>query len=285
MRKTKDLRPHTELARAKINLALHVLGRRPDGYHELDSIVAFAGIADCLTFETADDWNLDITGPFAAGLGSAPDNLVLKAARGFAETFGDEARYRISLEKKLPVASGIGGGSADAAATLRALHSLSGRTIDSGKLSALAASLGADVPVCLMGKSCRMRGIGERIDLLTDLAPMPAVLVNPRREVATAQVFARLALKPGVRAFAGLEEGGDLASCRNDLSLPALAMAPIIGEVIRALQDETGLRFARMSGSGATCFGIFASTAAAEAAARDIAAAYPGWWVMPTVIG
>jgi 4-diphosphocytidyl-2-C-methyl-D-erythritol kinase len=276
---------HVELAPAKINLALHVLGRRADGYHELDSIVAFAGIADRLTFEQADDWQLAITGPFAAELASAPDNLVLKAARGFAQTFGDRTRYRISLEKHLPVASGIGGGSADAAATLRALRSLSGATIDTARLSALAASLGADVPVCLVGKSCRMRGIGERIDLLTDLAPMPAVLVNPRREVATAQVFARLALKPGAKAFAGLEEGADPASCRNDLSLPALAVTPVIGEAIRALQNKAGLRFARMSGSGATCFGIFASTVAAEAAARDIAAAYPGWWVMPTVIG
>jgi len=285
MRKAKDPMPHTELARAKINLALHVLGRRPDGYHELDSIVAFAGIADRLTFERADDWSLDIAGPFAAGLGGAPDNLVLKAARGFAQTFADEARYRITLEKHLPVASGIGGGSADAAATLRALRTLSAENIDSGKLSALAASLGADVPVCLVGRSCRMRGIGERIDLLNDLTPMPAVLVNPRREVATAQVFARLALKPGDKVFAGLEVGADPASCRNDLSPPALAVAPVIGEVIAALQNKAGLRFARMSGSGATCFGIFASTAAAEAAARDIAAAYPGWWVMPTVIG
>ena len=276
---------HIEPAPAKINLALHVLGRRADGYHELDSIVAFAGIADRLTFEKADDWHLAITGPFAAELDSAPDNLVLKAARGFAEVFGAQGRYRISLEKHLPVASGIGGGSADAAATLRALRSLSGGTIDSGKLSTLAASLGADVPVCLVGRSCRMRGIGERIDLLPDLAPMPAVLVNPRREVATAQVFAKLALRPGDKGFAGLEEGVDLASCRNDLAPPALAVAPVIGEVIAALTGQAGLRFARMSGSGATCFGVFTSSAAAEAAARDIAAANPGWWVMPTVIG
>lgn len=283
---TADLLPsYTELAPAKINLALHVLGRRPDGYHELDSIVAFADVADRLTFERADDWSLDIAGPFAAELGNTPDNLVLKAARGFARTFADEARYRITLEKHLPVASGIGGGSADAAATLRALRRLSGGNIDSGKLSALAASLGADVPVCLTGKSCRMRGIGERIDLLTDLAPMPAVLVNPRREVATAQVFAKLALKPGDKAFAELEEGADPASCRNDLSPPALTVAPVIGEVIAALQSKTDLRFARMSGSGATCFGIFASIAAAEAAARDIAALHRDWWVMPTVIG
>ena len=285
MRKTKDLPSHTELAPAKINLALHVLGRRADGYHELDSIVAFAGIADRLTFERADDWSLDLAGAFAAELGNTPDNLVLKAARGFAETFGDDARYRITLEKHLPVASGIGGGSADAAATLRALRRLSGGNIDSGKLAALAASLGADVPVCLVGKSCRMRGIGERIDVLTDLAPMPAVLVNPRREVATAQVFAKLALKPGDTAFSGLEEGADPAACRNDLTAPALVVAPVIGEVIAQLNGRAGLRFARMSGSGATCFGIFVSPAAAEAAARDIAAAHRDWWVMPTMVG
>jgi 4-diphosphocytidyl-2-C-methyl-D-erythritol kinase len=279
------LLPHTELARAKINLALHVLGRRADGYHELDSIVAFAGIADRLIFERADDWHLDITGPFAVELANAPDNLVLKAARGFAQIFADEARYHITLEKHLPVASGIGGGSADAAATLRALARLSDRTVDPTRLSSLAASLGADVPVCLVGKTCRMRGIGERIDLLTDLAPMPALLVNPRREVATAQVFARLALKPGDKASAGLEEGADPASCRNDLTAPALAVAPVIGEVIAAVNGRAGLRFARMSGSGATCFGIFASTEAAEAAARDIAALHRDWWVMPTVIG
>ncbi len=285
MRKAKDSVHHIELAPAKINLALHVLGRRADGYHELDSIVAFAGIADRLTFARADGWHLDITGPFAAELANAPDNLVLKAARGFTETFADESRYRIALEKHLPVASGIGGGSADAAATLRALSRLSGKAVDPGRLSALAASLGADVPVCLTGKSCRMRGIGERIDLLTDLAPMPALLVNPRREVATAQVFARLALKPGGKAFSGLEEGANPAACRNDLTAPALAVAPVIGEVIAQLNGRAGLRFARMSGSGATCFGIFASTEAAEAAARDIAALHRDWWVMPTVIG
>lgn len=279
------LLPHIELARAKINLALHVVGRRADGYHELDSIVAFARIADRLTFEAAADWHLDIVGPLAAELHPACDNLVLKAARGFVQAFGEERRYRITLEKNLPVASGIGGGSADAAATLRALVTLSDRSIDPVKLSALAASLGADVPVCLVSRSCRMRGVGERIDILDTLAPMPAVLVNPRREVTTAQVFARLTLKPGETAFAGLEEGADPASCRNDLTAPALAIAPVIGAVIAALQGKAGLRFARMSGSGATCFGIFASPAAAEEAAREIAGAYPSWWVLPTMIG
>lgn len=276
---------HIELARAKINLALHVVGRRPDGYHELDSIVAFADIADRLTFESAADWHLDIVGPFAADLRPASDNMVLKAAQGFAQAFGEERRYRVTLEKNLPVASGIGGGSADAAATLRALATLSGRSIDPVQLAALAATLGADVPVCLVGRSCRMRGAGERIGILDTMAPMPAVLVNPRLEVATAQVFAKLALMPGEAGFSGLEEAADPAACRNDLAAPALAIAPVIGEVIAALDGNAGLRFARMSGSGATCFGIFASPAAAEAAAREISGAYPGWWVVPTVVG
>lgn len=277
--------PHIELARAKINLALHVLGRRHDGYHELDSIVVFAGIADRLTFESAQDWHLDISGPFAAGLRSCPDNLVLKAARVFEQAFGQGARYRITLEKNLPVASGIGGGSADAAATLRALGSLSAAAVPARELAALAATLGADVPVCLVGRSCRMRGAGERIDVLESLAPMPAVLINPRREVATARVFARLALKPGETAFAGLEEGADPACCRNDLAAPAMALEPRIADVLAALNGASGLLFARMSGSGATCFGIFPSPEAAKDAARRLSRAHPRWWIVSTLIG
>lgn len=278
-------KPHIELARAKVNLALHVVGRRSDGYHELDSIVAFAHIADRLTFEAASDWHLDVVGPFAADLRPAPDNLVLKAAHGFAQAFGEEGRYLVTLEKNLPVASGIGGGSADAAATLRALATLAGRSIDPVKLSGLAATLGADVPVCFVGRSCRMRGAGERIDIMDTMAPMPAVLVNPRLEVATAQVFAKLALKPGEKGFAGLKEGADPAACRNDLGAPALAIAPVIGEVIAALDGQAGLRFARMSGSGATCFGIFTSLEAAQEAARRISSTQPQWWAVPTIIG
>ncbi len=273
--------PHTELAPAKVNLALHVLGRRDDGYHELDSIVAFAQVADRLTFEEAPDWRLDIAGPFAEGLEAAPDNLVLKAARAFAAAYPSRT-YRIRLEKNLPIASGIGGGSADAAACLRALASLAGVSDDLGKL---ACGLGADVPVCLVGKACRMQGIGERIDLLDDIEPMPAVLVNPGLELATRDVFARLALKPGDKAFAGLTTPMDLASCRNDLTVSALASAPVIGQVMAGLSVQAGLRFARMSGSGATCFGIFASREAAKEAARRISQTHPQWWVVPTMIG
>ena len=276
---------HSERAPAKINLALHVLGRRSDGYHELDSIVAFANVADRLAFAAAEDWRLDIVGPFAAGLASGDDNLVLKAARAFAEAFQvDSQTYHITLEKNLPLASGIGGGSADAAACLRALAALAGG-VDAERLRAVAAGLGADVPVCLVSQACRMRGAGERIDILEGMAPLPAVLVNPRQEVATAEVFARLALEPGDTAFAGLAEGEDLASYRNDLTEPASAMAPVIGAVLEALHDAPDLHFARMSGAGATCFGIFSSSDDAQAAALEIMTAHPDWWVMPTMIG
>ena len=276
---------HSERAPAKINLALHVLGRRSDGYHELDSIVAFANVADRLAFAAAEDWRLDIVGPFAAGLASGDDNLVLKAARAFAEAFQvDSQTYHVTLEKNLPVASGIGGGSADAAACLRALAALAGG-VDVERLRAVAAGLGADVPVCLVSQACRMRGAGERIDILEEMAPLPAVLVNPRQEVATAEVFARLALEPGDTAFAGLAEGEDLASYRNDLTEPASAMAPVIGAVLEALHDAPDLHFARMSGAGATCFGIFSSSDDAQAAALEIMTAHPDWWVMPTMIG
>ena len=273
--------PHTELAPAKINLALHVLGRRDDGYHELDSIVAFAQVADRLTFEEAEDWRLDIVGPFAEGLADAPDNLVLKAAHAFAATYPTRT-YRIRLEKNLPIASGIGGGSADAAACLRALSSLAGVSDD---LAKLACGLGADVPVCLVGKACRMQGIGERIEILDDIEPMPAVLVNPGLALATVDVFAGLALQPGAKGFSGLASTADLSSHRNDLTVPALTLAPVIGKVLAALRAETDIRFARMSGSGATCFGVFASPEAAQEAARRIAGAHPEWWVVPTTIG
>ncbi|MGE4251737.1 MAG: 4-(cytidine 5'-diphospho)-2-C-methyl-D-erythritol kinase [Parvibaculaceae bacterium] len=273
--------PHTELAPAKVNLALHVLGRRDDGYHELDSIVAFADVADRLTFEEAEDWRLDISGPFADGLTNGPDNLVLRAAFAFAGAYPHRA-YRITLEKNLPVASGIGGGSADAAAALRALARLAGVTDDMTKL---ARGLGADVPVCLLGRTCRMRGIGDAIDIIEGVAPMPAVLVNPGVALATAAVFARLALRPGAKAFSGIVAGADPAAGRNDLAAAALALAPVIGEATAALERQSDLRFARMSGSGATCFGVFASAEAAAIAARRIAGAHPNWWVVATIIG
>jgi 4-diphosphocytidyl-2-C-methyl-D-erythritol kinase len=280
---TADQLRHTELAPAKINLALHVLGRKPDGYHELDSIVAFADIADRLSFVEAQDWRLDIAGPFARGLSQGADNLVLKAARAFDQAYpGLSRKYRITLEKHLPVAAGLGGGSADAAACLRTLAKLADMHDD---LSVLAASLGADVPVCLISKPSRMQGVGEHVQALEGFAPLPAVLVHPGLAVATADVFAKLALTRGNQAYSGLAAGADLAHCRNDLTAPASALAPVIGEVLAALANEPDLRFARMSGSGATCFGIFSSPKAAQEAARRISGIHPQWWVVPTTIG
>jgi 4-diphosphocytidyl-2-C-methyl-D-erythritol kinase len=167
---------------------------------------------------------------------------------------------------------------------LRALARLAG-VAESGKLAEVAATIGADVPVCLVGRTCRMRGVGERLDILDDVPAMPAVLVNPRLALKTADVFAKLALQPGGKAFAGVALDADWGSHRNDLTAPALSLAPEIGEVLVALQRAPGVRFARMSGSGATCFGIFASDAAANEASRAIARDHPQWWVVPTVIG
>jgi 4-diphosphocytidyl-2-C-methyl-D-erythritol kinase len=277
--------PHTERAPAKINLALHVLGRRSDGHHELDSIVAFAQIADQLTFAEAEDWRLDIEGPFAEGLSPGEDNLVLKAARAFAQNYpGHGRRYRITLEKRLPVAAGIGGGSADAAAVLKALARLAG-VAETEQLAKIAGTIGADVPACLLGRTCRMRGVGEQLDILDAVPTMPAVLVNPRLALATADVFAKLALQPGRNAFSGLDVDADLSFCRNDLTMPALVLAPTIGKVLAALRAAPDVRFARMSGSGATCFGIFESFEAAEEATHEIAGAHSDWWVVHTTIG
>lgn len=282
---TAEVLAFTELAPAKVNLALHVLGRRDDGYHELDSIVAFADVADRLSFAEAAEWRLDIAGPFAPQLAHGGENLILKAARAFDEAYpGRAGKYHITLEKNLPVASGIGGGSADAAACLRALAALAHVT-DDINLASLAATLGADVPVCLQGRTCRMRGVGERIDILETVPQMPAVLVNPGLPLSTGDVFAKLSLRPGGKAFAGIAAEAELASCRNDLTASALALVPVISRVLAALRGEPGVRFARMSGSGATCFGIFPSLAAAEVAARGIAGTHSDWWVMPTVIG
>src|SRR5262245_44944195 len=278
-----------EAARAKINLALHVLGRRTDGYHDLDSIVVFADLADRLTFIPAEDWSLEIAGPFAGDLGNGADNLVLRAARALAQLLPGRIRpARIRLDKNLPVASRIGGGSADAAAAIRGLLALSGVAQEKVDLAPLAAALGADVPVCLYGKTCRMTGVGERIEALTDVPRMPALLVNPGVAVATAEVFGRLALVPGQPGFGPIppREGevlAWLAACRNDLQPAAASLVPAVRLVLDQLAASPGCRLARMSGSGATCFGLFVSSEAAGLAARGLKER--GWWAEPTVLG
>ena len=276
--------PATELAPAKVNLFLHVLGRRPDGYHELDSLVAFAAIADVLRVEAAADLSLAVTGPFAAGLMGEADNLVLRAARALAEAARIEPKARLILDKRLPVASGIGGGSADAAATLRLLirH---WRLSDAGAdlARAVAPVIGADVPVCMSGRVTRMAGIGERLTPTGALPPCGIVLVNPGVAIPTAAVFRAWAgpastvatLSPPWRDVAALV--ADLRQTRNDLAPPALSLLPEIGAVIAAIDATSGCLLARMSGSGATCFGLFANSVAAEAAATILAR--PDWWV------
>lgn len=259
------------LARAKLNLALHVVGRRADGYHLLDSLVGFAAVGDVVRARASGVLSLTVTGPMGAGLGAGPDNLVLRAAA----LVGPAA---LELEKHLPLASGIGGGSADAAATLQALVALGGRMPSEAQV----LGLGADVPVCLHGRPVRMEGIGE---VLTPVGLPPAwvVLVNPGVEVSTPAVFRALqsrsnASMGAVPRFAdAVELAGWLAARRNDLQAPALGLRPEIGAVLAALEGVEGCLLARMSGSGATCFGLFAEARAAEAAAQALAR--PGWWV------
>jgi 4-diphosphocytidyl-2-C-methyl-D-erythritol kinase len=278
-------------APAKINLFLHIGDRRADGYHELESLVAFADTGDDLRLEPADALSLMVDGPFGAQLAGEGDNLVLRAARGAAMLAGHDLPRRIVLTKNLPVASGIGGGSADAAATLRAF--LLEWQQEEFKLSdfvELAKTLGADVPVCFFGHSAWMYGIGDGIERV-DLPELHAVLVNPGATVATRDVFAKLAARSGVDKLHWPEAFADadtviafLKTVGNDLEAPALSLAPVIGDVLGALRAATGVQLARMSGSGATCFGLFADSASAKAAAAAIADAHPGWWAKAAIL-
>jgi 4-diphosphocytidyl-2-C-methyl-D-erythritol kinase len=273
----------TEHAPAKINLCLHVVGQRDDGYHLLDSLVVFADVGDLISVAPSDTLSLTITGPQAANLATTNDNLVLRAARALSPTLG----AAITLEKHLPIASGIGGGSADAAATLRALSALWGVPMPSAEA---ILALGADVPVCLSGKPLRMQGVGEN---LTPLPPLPnvyIVLANPGVAVATPAVFKALPNKtndplPAIPRFTSSQDfAAWLAKQRNDLEAPALALVPIIGQVKTALGSQPGCLLARMSGSGATCFGLFADQITANLARQSIQTAHPDWWVTASAI-
>jgi 4-diphosphocytidyl-2-C-methyl-D-erythritol kinase len=272
----------TEPAPAKINLFLHVIGRRTDGYHLLDSLVVFAEIGDMLEVTAADTLSLHVDGPFATGLAGEADNLVLRAARALAAEAGIIPCGCLVLHKNVPVASGIGGGSADAAAALRLLCRLWQVAPDPVALSRLAAGLGADVPVCLSGRATRMGGVGERLETAPALPACGIVLVNPGVAVATSDVFrarqggwstpAQLPASWGdVSAMAA-----DLGRLRNDLQPAAISLKPTISDVLSALAAAPGCLRARMSGSGATCFGLFGDTDAAEYAAGQLRR--PGWW-------
>jgi len=272
-------------APAKINLYLHVVGRRIDGYHELDSLVAFADIADVVTARPAVDLSLAVEGPFAAALADASDNLVLRAARLLASHCGVRAGAALRLTKNLPVASGIGGGSSDAAAALRALRSLWKVETTGDEIADLAARLGADVPVCLLGRTAWLGGIGDVLTPAPALPPVAVVLANPGVALATPAVFAaRRGPFSAPSRFA--EPVADatglaalLASRRNDLTEAAVGIVPAIADVLACLAACEGALLARMSGSGATCFALFADTAAAAAAATRLSGERPGWWV------
>ena len=281
--------PTTDFAPAKINLTLRIVGRRADGYHELESLVVFADAGDRLAFTPGGATTLDVAGPFAAACGASRDNLVLKAAAALGARVPGLKGGAFRLEKRLPVAAGIGGGSSDAAAALRLLARANDISLDDPRLAEVALAVGADVPVCLAAKARVMRGVGEILSAPLTLPRLPAVLVNPGVPTATRDVF---------RAFAGMHGEatplGDVPQDGlvdflhvhgNDLTAPAISCVPVIGEVLDVLADLSGARLARMSGSGSTCFALFDSAPQAAAAAQTLAQAYPDWWVAAVSLG
>lgn len=270
----------SEDAPAKVNLALHVRRRRADGYHDLETIFVFTALGDSLTATPAPALTLEIEGPFGAAL-AGDDNLVLRAARALQQASGTHDGAALRLSKRIPVAAGLGGGSADAAAALRLLNRLWGTGLTIDALALLGAGLGADVPACVFGGVTFGTGRGEALAPLDPAAfgGTPILLVNPRVAVPTGPVFA---------AWDGVDRGmldpaAPLAQLRNDLEPPALAIAPAIGAVLAALRDG-GASLARMSGSGATCFGLFPESSSRDAAAAAIARAHPEWWFAATSI-
>jgi 4-diphosphocytidyl-2-C-methyl-D-erythritol kinase len=287
--------PPVENAPAKVNLTLRVLRRRHDGYHEIESLVAFADFGDRLSFSRGGDLTLTLHGPSAAAAGEGDDNLVLKAARALAARRPEIVLGAFSLEKLLPVAAGLGGGSADAAAALRLIADANGIARDDPALYAAARVTGADVPVCLDLRPRIMRGIGEVLSAPLSLPQLPAVLVNPSVALATKAVFA--GWKPAVALPAALDLAAIakltsrdelldlLAMQANDLEDPAIALKPVIADVLSALRGLPGCSLARMSGSGASCFALFATAAAAHEAAKILCAKFPNWWVQAGALG
>ncbi len=278
-------------APAKVNLYLRVVGRRPDGYHLLDSLVAFATVADRLEADTADDLSLALDGPFAYPLAveTTDDNLVLRAARALAARLGITPRARLRLTKNIPIAAGLGGGSADAAATLRVLNALWRADLPESELVAIATGLGADVPMCLAGRTTTVAGIGDEIGPAIGLPECGLVLVYPMAPLATVAVFRANAARNGVApataplpitrvptTVAALAQA--LTTRGNDLTDAALSLMPEIGTILATLHATPGCRYAAMSGSGATCFALFDDVLMAEAARLDITQANPRWW-------
>jgi 4-diphosphocytidyl-2-C-methyl-D-erythritol kinase len=287
-------------ARAKVNLTLRVLGRRADGYHDLASLVVFADCADRVTLEAGAELGLATGGPGGSECGATSDNLVLKAARLLAERVPGLQVGVFTLDKQLPVAAGIGGGSADAAAALRLLARLNTLDLDDPRIMEAARLTGADVPVCVASQSSVMTGIGEQLSSVR-VPRMPCVMVNPRVAVATVEVFTALGLRKGeiltdvtdvVRSRKWPTEESSveewlkaLGHAANDLEAPAIKIQPVVGDVLSALRDLTGVRLVRMSGSGATCFALFDSDAEAQAAGQALQSSHPQWWVHAGTLG
>jgi 4-diphosphocytidyl-2-C-methyl-D-erythritol kinase len=271
-----------ELAPAKVNLFLHVTGKREDGFHLLDSLAVFAGVSDRIAYSPSGRLSLTVTGPFAPSLSAEPDNLVLRAARMLAAECDISPVGELTLEKHIPVASGIGGGSADAAATLRLLLRVWRPHLEDAALNRIAVRLGADVPVCLRNRPQRMRGVGEQLSPAPVLPSCGLVLVNPGVPLATVSVFR--ARPGGVSAEAELPDrwataqtmAAAMAELTNDLEPAAIGLVPAIGDVLRAIMGTRGCLLARMSGSGATCFGLYGTTREAVAASEQLAR--PDWW-------
>jgi 4-diphosphocytidyl-2-C-methyl-D-erythritol kinase len=281
-------------APAKVNLTLHILGRRDDGWHELDSLVAFAGCGDALTFSPGRDLALSVDGPTGHAAGPSADNLVMRAAEHLRRLSPGLRVGLFHLRKALPVAAGLGGGSSDAAAALRALSHENGLPLNDPRVREAARLTGADVLVCLDPRARRMSGHGDVLGPRLNWPPLFAVLANPGAVVPTPAVFARLALSKGQRTASrplALTEGRagraeaveTLRQGRNDMESAALDLAPAIGATLQAL-DDAGAALVRMSGSGATCFGLFLDRQATVRAARMIAAAHPEWWVKATLL-
>ncbi|MDQ0324758.1 4-diphosphocytidyl-2-C-methyl-D-erythritol kinase [Rhodopseudomonas julia] len=276
-------------APAKINLALHVTGRRDDGYHLLDTLAVFADLGDELSFAPAEEFALNVSGRFAEIVPNGADNLILRAAEALKQASGVKTGAQIAVTKEIPAGAGLGGGSSDASTTLLALAELWGVGMSMDELVALGAKLGADVPMGLFGRALRARGIGEEIALLPSLPALPLVLVWPARVVSTGKVFHTLGRPPG-RALPDVPDkmrdartvADFLKTTTNDLEAPAIALEPAIGEVLDALA-KTPCHLARMSGSGSACFAVYETLDAAGTAAETLASRHPQWWVRATL--
>ncbi len=284
----------SETAPAKLNLTLRILGKRADGYHDLESLVAFTAVADALTLRPGAPLALAVSGPTAGQAGPVADNLVLKTAHALAARVPDLRLGAFELTKQLPAGGGLGGGSSDAAAALRLVARANALALDDSRVLAAARATGADVPVCLDPKPRVMRGIGEVLSAPVVLPPMSAVLVGPGFPLSTKDVFVALGLAAGERrgeprVDAAIPQDQEsffafLADHANDLEAPAIRLAPAIAGLLTALRALPGCGLARMSGSGTTCFGLFASPLAAATAAQSLKTAQPHWWVQATTL-